>query len=425
MSARATLAWVALLYFAEGLPYGLVFDTFNAYLTDQGVSLRAIGLASAVSLPWTLKFLWAPAVDLWGERRHWFVACQLAVALALVGAMALPPGEAFAALWALLLLIAVAGATQDIAIDAYTIELVDPKAMGPANGVRQTAYRAAIVTAGGLLLWVADRAGWAAAFGTAAAILVGVALAAWGAPRVPRPAAARDGRRPMAERLDAAVVAPFRLFAGRQGLASFLGVLAFVLLFRIGEYALGPMVTPFRRARGLTLSEIGLMVGVLSPAFTVGGALTAGWLTARLGIFRALWVLGLFQGGSNLAYTAAALAPAGPTWPLYAASAVESFASGLGSTPFMAFLMVICNRGHAATQFALLTALFNVTGLLARSSSGFFTEWFIGRLGEGSGFAAYFTATFVVSFVAYLFLPWARRWVPREEGGRGETPARA
>src|SRR3989338_10646578 len=164
MSTRAKLAWITVLYFAEGLPYGLIFDTFNAYLSAQGTSLRAIGLAATASLPWTIKLLWAPAVDLWGEPRHWFMACQILAALGLVGVALQPPSGSFTILWGLLLLIAFAGATQDIAIDAYTIELVDQKEMGPANGVRQTASRLAIITARGLLVWLADRQGWPTPF---------------------------------------------------------------------------------------------------------------------------------------------------------------------------------------------------------------------------------------------------------------------
>jgi PAT family beta-lactamase induction signal transducer AmpG len=411
MSTRAKLVWVAALYFAEGLPYGLIFDTFNAYLATQEASLRSIGLVTAVSLPWTLKFLWAPAVDLWGERRHWFTAAQLGVAAVLLVMVVSPPGNDVGRLWPLLLVVALAGATQDIAIDAYTIELVDRDEMARANSVRQTTYRLATsVTAGGLLLWLAAAAGWPATFAAAAAVFAALAVMSATSPRVPRPEPARDTQRPFRERAQDAVVTPFRLFVTRRGLASFLGVLAFVILFRVGEYALGPMVTPFRKQRGLSLEEIGFLTGFLSPAATIAGFLVAGWVTTRLGVFRALVILGFFQAASNLGYAAAALAPAGVKWPLYAASAVESFCGGLGSTPFITFLTLICARGHAATQFALLTALFNVTGLVARTSSGFLAEWL--------GFAPYFAATFVISFSSYAFLPWVRRWIPAAEPPR-------
>ncbi|HEX7125342.1 MAG TPA: MFS transporter [Thermodesulfobacteriota bacterium] len=407
MTTRTKLAWVALVYFAEGLPYGLIFDTFNAYFATAGLNLRSIGLLTSVSLPWTLKFLWAPAVDLWGERRHWFAAAQFAVAAILALFAVAPPGTDVDRIWLLLFCVALAGATQDIAIDAYTIDLVDRDEMGRANGVRQTTYRLATsVTAGGLLLWLADLAGWPTTFGVTSAIFVALGLLSLRTPRVLRPTPARQGR-PFRERLEGAVVWPFMLFVRRAGLASFLGILGFVVLFRVGEYALGPMVTPFRVQRGLTLAEIGLLTGFVSPAATITGFLAAGWLTTRLGIFRALIVLGFFQAASNLGYSAAALAPEGLKWPLYAASAVESFCGGLGSTPFITFLTAICSRGHAATQFALLTALFNITGLVARTSSGFLAEWM--------GFAAYFAATFVISFSAYVFLPAIRRWTPKDE----------
>ncbi|HEY8368290.1 MAG TPA: MFS transporter [Thermodesulfobacteriota bacterium] len=407
MTTRTKLAWVALIYFAEGLPYGLIFDTFNAYFATAGLSLRSIGLLTSVSLPWTLKFLWAPAVDLWGERRHWFATAQFAVAAILALFAVAPPGTDVERIWLLLFCVAFAGATQDIAIDAYTIDLVDRDEMGRANGVRQTTYRLATsVTAGGLLLWLADLAGWPTTFGVTSALFVALGLLSLRTPPVARPAPAHRGR-PFRERLEDAVVRPLELFARRAGLPSFLAILAFVVLFRVGEYALGPMVTPFRVQRGLTLAEIGVLTGFVSPAATITGFLAAGWLTTRIGIFRALIILGFFQAASNLGYSAAALAPEGLKWPLYAASAVESFCGGLGSTPFITFLTAICSRGHAATQFALLTALFNVTGLVARSTSGVFAE--------SLGFAAYFAATFALSFSAYLFLPWVRRWLPKTE----------
>jgi PAT family beta-lactamase induction signal transducer AmpG len=409
MSTRTKLAWVAALYFAEGFPYGLVFDTYTTYFAASGVSLAALGFFWAVRIGWVLKFLWAPAVAMWGERRHWFIGCQLLIALLLLLTPGTPPTEITTGLWVLLFAMAFLSSTQDIAIDAYTIELVDAKEMGPANGVRQAAYRVAIITAGGLLIWLAGRAGWTAAFWAGAVLLVLTALVSTRAPRVSRVATAWVDRRPLRERAENVIMQPLRLFVARDGLGSFLAVLGFVLLFRLGEFAIGPMVRPFwLRARGMSLEELGTIVGVFGPIWTVLGALLAGWLTQRWGIFRALWILGLFQGGSNLAYAAVTQLPLDLRWPIYVASALESICSGLGSTPFMAFLMVICAKRYATTQFALLSSLFSLSGLLVSIGSGWITQ----RL----GYAPYFVATFLLSFTAYAFLPWVRRWV-RDTGG--------
>jgi PAT family beta-lactamase induction signal transducer AmpG len=118
-------------------------------------------------------------------------------------------------------------------------------------------------------------------------------------------------------------------------------------------------------------------------------------------MFRALWVLGVGQAGSNLMYAlAAALPPSAPL--MYAASVVESFCGGLGTAPFLAFLMAICDKAHAATQYALLSALFGLTRVLAGAASGWATEHL--------GYAPYFTLTFFLAAPALLLLPWMRAW---------------
>lgn len=149
MSGARKLWWVAILYFAEGFPYGIVYDAIPVYLRLQDVRLAGIGLLNLVGLAWTLKFLWAPAVDLWGDRRHWVFGCQICLTAGLAALILLPPGRLGWPLWIVLAALALASATQDIAIDAYTITLLDPEEMGPANGVRVTAYRIALIAAGG------------------------------------------------------------------------------------------------------------------------------------------------------------------------------------------------------------------------------------------------------------------------------------
>src|SRR5713101_7775368 len=182
LSTRTKLTWVAILYFAEGFPFGLLFDAFPVYFRSHGVSLTDIGLISLAGLPWTLKFLWAPAVDLIGRRRNWIVICQALLAFDLGVFLLLEPTQTSGALWVLLVALAVFSATQDIAIDAYTIELLDENEMGPANGVRVSTYRVALICAGGVFVALAGLIGWRAAFATAAVLLAGSALLSSRAP---------------------------------------------------------------------------------------------------------------------------------------------------------------------------------------------------------------------------------------------------
>jgi PAT family beta-lactamase induction signal transducer AmpG len=177
--------------------------------------------------------------------------------------------------------------------------------------------------------------------------------------------------------------------------------MVFILLFKLGDMSLGPMVRPFWVDRNFTPLQIGLVPGGLGVIFTIIGALLGGSLTRRWGIFHALWILGLAQAGSNLTYaTAAALPPS--TALMYTASAVESFCGGLGTAPYLAFLMSICDKKYAATQYALLSALFGLTRALSGAVSGFAAERF--------GYATYFTATFFLAFPAYALLPWIKGW---------------
>ncbi len=418
MTTKNKLFWVGLLYFAEGFPFGLIIDAFPVYFRTHGVSLKEIGLLSLVGLPWTLKFLWAPAVDLFGKRRHWIVGCQLLLGATLLLLISLPAGEVSTSLWILMIALATFSATQDIAIDAYTIELLDPKEMGSANGVRVTTYRIALIAAGGLFVAAAGFIGWKAAFTSAAGLLFISAVWSSRAPEGTAPAkpvssssvqvnplkvgpSAKNYGAPLVE----AVWTPLKQFWDRPG---FLWVALFVLLFKLGDMAMGPMVKPFWVDRQFTPVQIGMVPGTLGVASTIAGALLGGALTSRWGIFRALWILGAAQAVSNLFYAAAAALP--PSLPMmYTASVVESFTGGLGTAPFLAFLMSICDKGHAATQYALLSALFGLT----RSVSGAFS----GIATEHLGYVTYFVATFFLAWPAFALLPWVKRWIPE----KGET----
>jgi len=383
------LAWVAGLYVASGLPFGLLTELLPVYFRTRGVSLADIGLLSLASLPYTFKFLWAPLVDHLGTRKQWILACQVAIA-ALAVTPALPTSSAITPLlWAALLALATLSATQDVAIDAYTIELLDRREMGPANGVRVTAYRVALITAGGLLLLFSSRLGWPATFGAAAAVMLALATVT-----LLLPSTRRVGGRIAA---DESVWEPLRELLA---LPAVWAVAAFVMTFKLGDRALLPMIRPFWVDRGYTAAQIGFVLSTIGTGATIVGALTGGAITARVGTFTALWTLGLVQALSNLGYYVAAVAGASPPL-LYTAAVIEQFTGGLGTAAFLTFLMSLCDKRHAATQYAVLSALYQLGGVAAGSISGFATQ----RL----GYATYFLFTFALAFPAYALLPFIKR----------------
>ena len=383
---RTRLAWLAALSFASGFPFGLVNETLPVYLRTHGAGLVEIGLISAVSFPWTFKFIWAPLVDRVGTRRQWIVGCLAGLTLLTLVLGTNDLGGLARWFWLILVLMVTLSATQDVAIDAYTIEATSTRELGVANSVRIAAYRVAMFTAGGLLIWLAGRRGWPLSFLTGAA-MIGILTAA--ALFIPEP------RRAVASATS--IWEPLRALLARPGIWA---VAIFALLFKVDIYAMEPMTRPFWVDRGFTLEEIG---GILTPGriiATVSGAVLGGLLTTKLGIFRGLWTLGLVQALSSLGYAAVASMPASK--PLIVAAALfENFAHGLGTAAFLAFLMSVCERRYAATQFAVLSALLALSRTLAGAASGL--------LAENMGYAPYFFLTFLLAIPAFALLPWIKR----------------
>ena len=190
-------------------------------------------------------------------------------------------------------------------------------------------------------------------------------------------------------------------------------VLLFILIFKLPDAAMGFMVKPFWVDSGFSAAQIGLVSVNIGLVLSIAGGVTGGWITDRIGIFSALWILGLAQALSNLGYWIAAgiipLAGAGAVAAipfehkaiLYAASATESFTGGLGTAAFLAFLMAIVQKERAATEYALLSSVF----ALSRSVAG----WVGGIGAQSMGYANWFLLTVFLAIPAYLLLPWVRR----------------
>ncbi|HEU4631639.1 MAG TPA: MFS transporter [Gemmatimonadaceae bacterium] len=405
-SLRAKLAIIAALYFAQGFPYGVFSELVPTFLRFRGVGLAEIGFLTAIGVPWSIKFLWAPLVDRLGTRKRWILAMQLLLAadfavLALSDVAAVGGGgRALLFVGGVLLALTVLSATQDIAIDAYAIELLEEREYGVGNGVKTTAYRLALITSSGLLVALAAVVPWSGVFAAAAVLM---ALLVVVTATVPSPPVERARSRSWGEEMRIAVVDPFRAFLAIPGAVP---VLVFVLAFKAGDFALLPMSRPFWIDAGFGPGDIGVAVGTVGVVANIAGALLGGGLTTRLGIFRALWMLGLAQAASNLAYYGAALAA--PSHPLlYGVVVVEQFTGGLGTAAFLACLMALCERRYAATQYALLSALFDVGRRLVFAQSGVAAEQL--------GYPTYFLLTFVLAFPAFVLLPWVRRALAARE----------
>lgn len=375
--------FVGLFYFSEGLPFGLITELFPLYLRQAGVSLAQIGLLSTIGLVWTLKLFWAPLVDSFGTYQRWITA-----ALVLISASLLP--FAFAdltgsgLLWTLLVLLAIGSATQDIAVDAYTIAATPHQHLGMVNAVRITTYRIAIILAGGGLAVVATRWSWQTAFGLAAGVATALLICSF---FLPLQAQSQTG---------STLLADLRHWINRPSAGA---VLLTVLLYKMGDAALRPMIKPFWVDRGYSVAEIGNVTTTMGFTLTIVGAILGGWFVTRYGIYRSLLWLGIVQMLSNAGYAWAATVQAGrPT--MYAAALIEPFCDGLGTAAFLAFLMAICDRTRAATEYALLTALFGLSRSLIGTASGISAQTL--------GYAPFFWITVILGLPGLLCLPFIR-----------------
>ena len=379
---RIRLSWIAAIAFASGVPFGLVNEAVPIYLRTHGASLVDIGHLAKLSLPWSLKWLWAPLVDRLGRRRQWIASCLAALAGLTFLLGTLHVGTLGKEFWAVLVLIVILSATQDVAIDAYTIQSTSTSELGVANSVRITLYRVAMLTAGGLLVWLAGRIGWLESFSAGAVLLAGLAVCALLLPPVDQ----------IGEHA-ANLSEPLRALFARPGIWT---VIVFALIFKLDIAALEPMMRPFWVDRGLSLEEIGAVVTSGRLVATVVGAAAGGVFTTRYGIFRGLWVLGLVQALSGLAYWGSAAVFSAKS-VVVGAAYFESFAAGLGTSAYLAFLMSVCEKRYAATQFAVLSALLALTRWVAGDFSGGFAE----RV----GYAHYFLVTFLIGLPAFALIP--------------------
>lgn len=378
----------------------LTGGTLQAWATVENVALQSIGFLTLIGTAYTLKFLWAPLIDRYappflGRRRGWVVCSQLLLA-AFIAAMGLfNPGSSLWILAALAVVVAFLSATQDIAFDAYSTDVLrkDERAAGAA--LKVLGYRLAMIVSGGLALVLADQwLGWGSMYFVMGGLMAVCALATVLAPEPEVVVAAPRS-------LKSAVVEPFIEFFSRPGAWT---LLLLIVLYKLGDAFAGALSTTFLlRGVGFSVSEVGTINKVFGLAATIIGALAGGAIMARLGLYRALLLFGLLQAVSNLGYWALAVMPPNVV-VMGVVVAGENLCGGLGTAAFVALLMALCNHQFSATQFALLSALSAVGRTYL---AGPFTP----PLVESLGWPGFFLLTVVIALPGIALLWWRRAYI--------------
>jgi MFS transporter, PAT family, beta-lactamase induction signal transducer AmpG len=374
--------WIPTLYFAQALPNVAVATLSVVMYKNLGLSNTDIALyTSWLYLPWVVKPLWSPLVDLFGTKRGWSVALQfvVGVAFALV-AFALPAPQFFQLTLAMFWLLAFASATHDIAADGFYMLALTEKKQAAFVGVRSTFFRLAMITGQGALVVLAGKlyeadgsyvAAWQVVFGVLGALFVAAGL--WHAFALPRPASDHA-----AAPSHGGVAEFFAVFAAFFKKREIVIILAFLLLYRFAEAQLLKLAAPFlldARAQGglaLSTAQLGVVYGTAGvAALTVGGIL-GGLFIAAVGLKRALWPLLLAMHVPNAAYVALALWQPTDLWLVGSAVVVEQFGYGFGFTAYMVYMLMIASQDplHRTAHYALCTGLMALGMMLPGMAAG-------------------------------------------------------
>jgi PAT family beta-lactamase induction signal transducer AmpG len=406
-SARMLVALA--MGFASGLPLLLTLSVLQAWMTEEGVDLGTIGLFALVQLPYTLKFLWAPVMDRYtlpflGRRRGWLLVFQVLLMLAII-ALGMTNPVASPLLVALCaLLVTFFSASQDIVIDAYRREALADEELGLGSSLYVNGYRIGMLLAGGGGLILADVFSFQTVY-----LLLGLTMAIGVATTLlaPEPAQAEGVPRT----LRAAVIEPFVEYFRRS---EALWILAFILLYKIGDTMASAMTTPFYLDIGFTKTEIGAVVKLFGFWATILGGLLGGVLILRTGIYRALWIFGILQAVSTAGF--AVLAQIGnEIAALAAVIAFENLSGGMGTAAYVAFMAAMTDKRFTATQYALLSSLMGVPRVLASAPTGY--------LAEGLGWFPFFALCALIAIPGLLILRRFRPWLGRTPAGAALEPA--
>jgi MFS family permease len=386
MSRAQKITLLVALYFAQGLPFGFFTIVLPATLRQAGLPLTTISLVSVLlSLPWLLKFLWAPFVDHRGTRRAWLLSLQTSALIVAAAITQLPLESSYVLLFAMAFTFNLIAATQDIATDGLAVRMLDARELGIANGIQVGAYRVGMMFGGGLLLKVFDLTDWTVTF---AGMAVLIALTMIPVLAMREPSAAANVVPPRTTQL---------VFGWLRRLLT-PGVLllaALIFCYRFGDQLLTTLLVPFLTDRGLGLSGIALLKGWVGNAMSIVGALLGGWLAFSTTRRNALLISGVGQVASFSFYVAIALGFGG-IGLLWVATIAEGILGTMATVALFALMMDASDPEHAGTDYTLLACVVLVVGMIASIVGA--------SIAEAFGYATAFATGAVLALLGCLSL---------------------
>jgi len=348
---------IFMLGFSSGLPFALtgIGSTLQARYTVAGVSLMTIGMLTLASIPYQLKWLWSPLLDrfvvpLLGRRRGWILLMQCILALCIAAMAFVNPQHHALLLGLIALAVALFSATQDIAINAYTTDMLFSHERGIGSAMTTSGWRVAALVSGGLAMALAAVMGWSFMFLLVAGLmLLNTLITAW----APQPQ--RNVSPPQTVR--AALVDPFKEFFTRSGMKVGVALLALIICYKFSDaLSLALSTTFLLRGVGFSLMDVGTIYKVVGLIAVLLGSFAGGGVLVKLGLFRALLIFGIMQALACLLFVS--LAIVGKNYALMVITIfTDQFTGGMATVAFVALLMSLCHTRFTATQYALLSAL--------------------------------------------------------------------
>jgi len=386
---------------SSGFPFAMIAATLSTRLAQSGIEKSTVTAFALTFLAYNFKWLWAPIIDVVklpllgriGQRVSWLILCAVLVMISIIYLGILDPEADIGKVAVAAILVGVAGATFDIVIDAYRIELLEPHQLGVGSGMSQYGWRIGAALAGSLALVIAARADWTTAYIAVSffglfAVITGLVMGEPARRHEPKPL-----KGPVAAAI--AYVSPLAEFFKRSGA---LIVLLFVLVHKIGDTLATLTLRLLFEDLGYTNDEVAIYDVGLGFWALLAGIFVGGFLYAKLGMKRSVLISLILMAISNLAF--AGLASAGHNnWAMAGAVGFENFASGIGGVCVVAYLSALCNLEFTATQFALLSAAASITGR-------FLTGTLAGGMIEQLGFANFYLVTTLAALPGVLLFWW-------------------